>query len=131
MPQLPSGRRVGLSSDPVFDLVRQGDWGTNFQLSVYLESPQDMAPLLNIIYYKPESETGGAMQPYLSGLMLADVGTEKCDWPAEDVQFFQEWLATELARQWLKNTFQDLHAALKATHAELPEVLHGVLEQED
>jgi len=119
MPQLPSGRRVGVVSGPVFEMVRQGDWGTNLQLAAYLASPQDMAPMLNITYYRPAA-TGASDEPYLSGLMLADIGTEKCDWPAEDVQVFQEWMATEIAQQWLRNTFAKLQFVLDATHTEWP-----------
>lgn len=131
MPQLPSGRHVGLVSDPIFDLVREGDWGRNMQLTLHVHSPDELAPIINVTYYTPVAGESGPGKPFLSGLMLADIGTDKCDWSAEDVAFFEKWLASDVAQKWLKNTFEELTKLTRTVKTKLPENLHGILEDDD
>lgn len=131
MPQLPSGRHVGLVSDPIFDLVREGDWGRNMQLASHVKSPEDLHSLVNIAYFKPVPGSSGPGKPYLSGFMLADIGTEKCDWPDEDVAFLQKWLTSDIAQQWLQNAFDEFTKLIRSVKTELPNNLHGILEDDD
>jgi len=131
MPQLPSGRHVALVKDPIFSLVREGDFGTAMTMTLHMRSPEDLAPLLNIAYFTPVEGKSGPGLPYLSKLMLSDIGTEKCDWSAEDVDFFQEWLASDVAQQWLQNTFDELTELVRTTKVNVPENLHGILDGDD
>jgi len=131
MPQLPSGRHVALISDIIFAAVRKNDFGTSMAITMHISSPEDMAPLIGLAYYSPiEGETGPGT-PYLSGLMLADIGSEKCDWPAEDVAFFQKWLAADVAQQWLQKTFDEVTELNRTVKKTIPENLHGILEDDD
>lgn len=131
MPQLPSGRHAALTADYILDLARKGNWGLTMAFTTQVESIEDMAPLLNVIYFSPIENKKGPGEPYPSGLMLSDIGTEKCDWPAEDVAFFNNWLASDVAQQWQRNTFDELAELIRTVQAPLPETLHGILEDED
>lgn len=131
MPQLPSGRHVALVSDPIFALVREGDLGTAMTMTLHMRSPEDMAPLLNIANFTPVEGKSGPGLPYLSELMLADIGTEKCGWPAEDVVFFQKWLESDVAQQWLQNTFAELTELIRTVKIKVPENLHGIMDGDD
>lgn len=131
MSQLPSGRHVALVKDPIFALVREGDLGTVMTMTLHMRSPEDLAPLLNIAYFNPVEGQSGPGLPYLSELMLSDIGTEKCNWPSEDVAFFQTWLASDVAQQWLQNTFDELTELIHSVKTKLPENLHGILDADD
>lgn len=123
MPQLPSGRHAALVKDPVFAFVREGHLGAAMTMTLHMRFPEDLAPLLNIAYFNPVEGQSGPGLPYLSELMLADIGTEKCGWPTEDVAFFQEWLASDVAQQWLQNTFDELTELIRTVKIKVPEKL--------
>lgn len=131
MPLLPSNRPVGLSGDYALALARKGNWALSMGFTLQVESIEDLAPLLNIIYFKPIPGKSGPGEPYPSGLMLSDIGTEKCDWPAEDVIFFKNWLASDVAQQWLQDFWDELAELVRTVKAPLPESLHGILEDDD
>lgn len=127
MPQLPSGRHVSIVSDSIFELVRMGNWSTNFQLSNHVKAPEDLAALINVVYYNSVDAEGELGEPYFSGFMLSDIEPDKCDWPTADVAFFQEWLREEYVQQWLQNMFDEFRALLVTVKSELPENLRGGL----
>ena len=131
MPQLPSGRHVALTADPILELARQGNWGLTMAFTLEVKSVEDLAPLLNIAYFKPVAGESGPGVPYPSGLMLSDIGTEKCDWPTEDVAFFNTWLASDAVRQWMQNTHDELAELIRTVKAPLPDNLRGILDHED
>lgn len=131
MPQLPSGRHAALSADYVLALARKGDLNLSFAFTVGAHAPEDLAPLINVIYFTPIEGKEGPGDPYPSGLMLSDIGSDKCDWPAEDVAFFQTWVASDVAQRWLGSTFDELVELIRTVQAPLPEILHGILEDED
>lgn len=131
MPRLPSGRHVALSADYVLALARKGDLQLSFAVILEANAPEDLAPLINVICFRPIEGKDGPGDPYPSGLMLSDIGTEKCDWPADDVAFFNNWLASDVAQQWMRNTFDELAELIRTVKAPLPENLHGILEDED
>ena len=73
IPQLPSGRHVSIVSDSIFELIRMGNWGANLQLSSDVKAPEDLAALINVIYYNAADEDGELGKPYFSGFMLSDI----------------------------------------------------------
>ena len=85
MPQLPSGRHAALSADYALALARQGNLALSMAFILEARSAEDIAPLVNVIYFRPIEGKEGPGEPYPSGLMLPDIGTEKCDWFADDV----------------------------------------------
>lgn len=131
MPRLPSGRHVALSADYVLALASKGELQLSFAFILEANAPEDLAPLINVIYFRPAEGKDGPGDPYPSGLMLSDIGTEKCDWSAEEVAFFNNWLASDVAQQWMRNTFDELTELIRTVKAPLPENLHGILEDED
>jgi len=130
MPQLPSGRHVALISDIIFAAVRKGDFGTSMALTMHVRTPEEMASLIGISYYTPIEGEPGPGTAYLSGLMLADIGSEKCDWPDEDVDFFRQWLASDVVQQWLQKTFDEFTELKRTVKITLPENLRGILEDD-
>lgn len=128
MPQLPSGRQAALSGDHALALARKGDWGLTMAFTLEAHAPEDLAPLINIIYFKPSEGKNGLGEPYLSGLMLSDLGTEKCDWPEEDVAFFKHWLASDTVKDWLADYFEKLSELVQTVRPPLPENLKGILD---
>lgn len=131
MPQLPSGRHAALSADYVLGLARRGNLALSMAFTLQVESAEDMAPLVNVIYYRPIDGKEGPGEPYPSGLMLSDIGTEKCDWLADDVAFFNNWLASDVVKRWLQNAYDELAELVRTVRAPLPENLHGILEDDD
>ena len=131
MPQLPSGRHAALSADYVLAMAREGDFRLSMAFTLEAKSVDDLAPMLNVAYFKPIAGKAGPGEPYPSGLMLSDIETDKCDWAAEDVAFFKEWLASDVAQRWMQNVYDELAELIRTVKTPLPESLHGILEDDD
>ena len=127
MPRLPSGRDIGVASDPVLQLARAGNFKLSMGFALAVESADDIAPLLNIAYYNAEEGKDGPGVPYLSDLVVSDIGTEKCDWPDEEVAFFNQWLKSAPIQAWLQNVFNELTELIHTVKAPIPENLHGII----
>lgn len=131
MPQLPSGRHAALSADYALALARQGNLALSMAFILEARSAEDIAPLVNVIYFRPIEGKAGPGGPYPSGLMLPDIGTDKCDWSADDVAFFNHWLASDVVKRWLQNALDELAELVRTVKAPLPEALHGIMDDED
>lgn len=145
MPQLPSGLKVALTIEPVLNEIGKGNFGFNLLAKVNILGSYDAFPeVVTIIYlnnktdatgpaeeYQPGSQPVGAGEYHFSKLYLADVGTERCDWSNEDVDFFKSWLSEESAQRWLRESYGQLVEALKSTKTTLPESLKGILDADD
>ena len=112
-------------------MAREGDFRLSMAFTLEVQSADDLAPLLNIIYFKPTAGKNGLGEPYPSGFMLSEIETEKCDWSDGDVAFFKEWLTSDIAQQWLRNTYDALAELIRTVKAPLPENLHGILDGDD
>lgn len=51
MPELLSGRRVGLSANNMLDLAREGDFTLEIGALRAIEEPQDVAPLVDVVEF--------------------------------------------------------------------------------
>ena len=131
MPQLPSGRHAALSADYALALARQGNLALSMAFILEAKSAEDIAPLVNVIYFQSIEGKEGPGEPYPSGLMLPDIGTVKCDWSADDVAFFNNWLASDVVERWLQNAFDELDELIRTVQAPLPEALRGIMDDED
>jgi len=127
MPRLPSGRHVGLADQPIKELAKQGDFNLKLFFPSGVRKPADMAPLICIVYFHPGETDTVPGESYLSGLMLSDIGTNKCDWSQEDISAFNTWLETPRSQAFLKQGYDELHQILATVKAKLPESLQGVL----
>ncbi|MCX9155572.1 hypothetical protein OPU71_05480 [Niveibacterium sp. 24ML] len=113
MPQLPSGRRIGLSADRVFERVLASDPDTIAQIQADVQDPNDLLPWVDLVEFIPQV---GAKEPGVetaTGLVAADVGTERCDWPQADQDALNKWLGASQAQEWLEDRFDELEAALE------------------
>lgn len=145
MPQLPSGRKVALTVEPMLKEIEKGNFGFNLLAKVNILNSFDAYPeVVTITYlndkpdasepnqdYQPGTQSIGGGKYQFSKLFLADVGTERCDWPTEDVKFFKSWLSGEAEQQWLRKSYDELVDALKSTKTTLPDSLKGILEADD
>lgn len=112
MPQLPSGRRIGLSADRVFERVLACDPETIAQIQAEVQDPNDLLPLVDLVEFIPQV---GAKEPGVetpTGLVAADIGTERCNWPPADQDALSKWLGASQAQEWLEDRFDELEAAL-------------------
>lgn len=110
MPQLPSGRRIGLSADRVFETLEGSDFKAALKLQQQLQEPADLLPLVDLIEYRPAPGVAEPGEPHDTGLQVADLDTERCDWPATDQQALLEWLFSEPAEEWLEERYDELTA---------------------
>ncbi|QSI77650.1 MULTISPECIES: hypothetical protein [Niveibacterium] len=113
MPQLPSGRRIGLSADSVFERVLAADPETLNEIRSTVHDPRDLLPLIDLVEFIP---TVGAKEPGVpsaTGLVAADMGSERCNWPAADQDALRDWLNSAAAEEWLEDRFDELEAALE------------------
>jgi len=131
MPQLPSGRHVGLSADPVLELARQGNFQLTIGVIMGLNGPDDLDALINVVYFRPVEGAPGPGEPYVSGLMLSQIGTEECDWPAEDLTAFRAWRESEANQKWQQGVYDELTKIIHTVPPPIPDNLKGILESDD
>ena len=65
MPQLPSGRHVGLAAEPIQELAKTGNM--QFKVGFYkgVKKPADMGPLICISYYHPGEDDSIPGEPLI------------------------------------------------------------------
>ena len=128
MPELPSGRRVGMSADAVLELARKGNFQLSMGFVMGIREPMDLAPLISIVYFTPGAGVPEPGAPSLSGLALSDVGTEKCDWSKEDVEAFLAWTHNEDNLAWQRKVFDEIQMLIHHVPPPLPDNLKGILD---
>ena len=68
----------------------------------------------------------GPGEPYISDLMLSDIGTSKCDWSESDISAFREWQYGDKNQAWMERKINELREIIKTTPPKLPKNLHGI-----
>lgn len=130
MPQLPSGRHVGLNPGPLNKMV--ADIVNNKAVVTWpileIETPADCLKHMEVIYLIPEGEgeevqlaeesNPGAegMKIQRTGLSIADVMSEESDWPLIDKVAFEAFLTDPAIEPFLNDHFSrilELKEALK------------------
>jgi len=129
MPKLPSGRTVGLSIAPALAKVDNFFFRAVFKMQV--ESFEDFDLVVSIVYFRQKEDVPYPGDEYLSGITLSALGTERCDWSAEDIEAFREWLAGDANQKWLHTAYNELLEAIKNSKPQVPESLDGILDDED
>lgn len=134
MPQLPSGRHVGLSHDRA--LAMADAYRIDFMTILSIESKKHNGILhfLNVAYFNPTDELPSSDKPnlgnpYLSDLMGSDIMTDKCDWTAEDKAAFMDWVNSERMQQGFQSIQKMINERFK--QAEVPEALKGIFDGDD
>jgi hypothetical protein len=131
MPQLPSGRHVGLADGPVQELAKTGNMGLKLAFYKAMKKPADLAPVICITYFHPSDDDSILGEPYLSDLTLADIGTEKCDWSEEDLVAFNAWLELPRSKDFLQSAYDELKHIIETVKVVMPDNLKGVMEPEE
>jgi len=128
MPQLPSGRHVGLADGPVKELAKTGNMRLKLAFHQGIRKPADLAPLICIYYFHPGDDESTPGEPYMSDLTLADIGTDKCDWSEEDLISFNTWLEQPQSKDFLQTAYNELKHIIETVKVVIPDNLKGVLE---
>ncbi|HIF50170.1 MAG TPA: hypothetical protein EYQ42_01320 [Thiotrichaceae bacterium] len=109
MPQLPSGRHVGVGSDPLIDLVEDFTSGKNFSCWRFLaiDDVKDLYPYIEIFYFdfiedgdRPKLKDhslpiDAGLKKIETGLRVPDVFKDNSDWSEDDKVAFLEFLQSE------------------------------------
>ena len=125
MPQLPSGRHIGISQDRLYDWAEQADFAALSEVLLNIQAPDDLHTLIDLIEYAdgstpPSVDEPDQGEPYLSDVSISDIGSPSCPWPEADQQALLAWLHSERTRGWLEETLQDLRTMLPDKPAPKP-----------
>lgn len=134
MPQLPSGRHVGVSYDRLLQWAESVSFGELSEVLLALQSPDDLLILLDVLEYAdpdnpPSAQDPAAGKPFLSPVRISELDTPTCPWPAEDQAALLDWLRGPRMVRIFERARSDLDAILP-TRA-IPEALRGILDGED
>lgn len=131
MPQLPSGLLVALTVDPALEKAREGHSFFRAIFKVQVKSADDIDQIVSLLYYCPKEGVSYPGEPYLSGITLNAIGTDRCDWSQEDIDSFRQWLATDNTQQWLHTAYDNMMEAISNSKSALPENLKGIMDDEE
>lgn len=131
MPQLPSGRHVGLTIAPALAMSRAGDFGFHVTSKLYVNSLETFKEVVSVAYLRPREGAPDQLEQYQSGMRLSDIGTDRCDWSREDIEYFDAWLKQDTSQQWLRDSYDEFVATLQGTKAVIPDALKGLLDVDD
>ena len=117
MPQLTSGRHVGLSTDRLFRMIDNGSDEARSVAMVWLRlhvnTPEKLRNELAIVLYREGEGTPPAAPAYLAGYTVGDVLDGRTDWPPQDVADLQAFLATRRAKDHVQTEFEQLSEAIR------------------
>ena len=69
--------------------------------------------------------------PFLSGLSLADIGTDKCDWSLEDLVAFDASVNSGNGQKWMQEQYDELRQIIHSVPPFIPDNLKGIFEADD
>ncbi|WP_395789790.1 hypothetical protein [Aquimonas sp.] len=133
MPQLPSGRHIGISQDRLYDWAEQAEFAALSEVLLNAQAPDDLHDLIDLIEYAdgsapPSADEPDQGEPYLSEVSIRDIGSPDCPWPEADQQALLTWLHSDRTRGWLEETLQELRAMLADKSA--PKATRGMRKDE-
>ncbi len=147
MPQLPSGKHVGLTTRPLHQLLVNLDEGSNFALINKIGSLDDLFPYVEIIYFingntdtppKNLHEITGKLPAGLteisSGYRLSQKAELFSDWPLADCQALNDFIAGDEFQKHLGSLFNDIkHIRVKCLIALIRHYgkLEGFIDDDD
>ena len=132
MPQLSSGRRVGLLVDALIDNFTQGtdervyEFIVAYRLSV--TKPEHLRDFLPVVYYKQDQGNPPNAPAYNSGFLVMDVLAGKAGWSDVEIAEFRHWLkVNEYVNAALAENFEAIHQAIQDNsiwNSELAPIFH-------
>jgi hypothetical protein len=134
MPQLPSGRHVGLSHGRALAMADHYRIDFMMMLEQQHQDKNGILQFVNVVYYEPADDLPnpdhpGLGNPYASDLMASDVMTDKCDWTEDDKTAFMDWVNSERMQTTFSRMYDEIHERFKK--AEVPEALRGIFDNDD
>jgi hypothetical protein len=134
MPQLPSGRHVGVSYKRLLDWAESAPWGKLSEVVLSLRAAEDFPLLLDLLEYAdsenlPTPLNPGAGKPFLSPVRISELNTPACPWAAEDQTALLDWLRAQQLERMFDQAVADLHSILRSRPA--PDALRGLFDSED
>jgi hypothetical protein len=117
MPQLSSGRHVGISINPYLDALSCGRDESRFYAIVALRlnaaTPEALRSHVAIVYFVD----GAGMPPnaplYYPGYTVADVLEGRSDLTEQEVTEFRAFLAEPRFEAWLQDRFREIDQAIR------------------
>ncbi len=114
MPQLSSGRHVGLDPSPLHQLLDRACDGIDAHELMALEAQPDLFAYINVLYFRQDA--GGRsyqladqstappvdLEPYPSGYDLTSIQEELCSWSSADRHAFVGFLNEERTNAFLE-----------------------------
>lgn len=132
MPQLPSGRHIGIHVESLEEIAhkihaRLGEAGKNDFLSEIgkITTLEALAPYVDVLYFREAAEDAEEnsdryhqssnrpavrIEPYLSGFNLTEIEKLSADWSAADQAAFQAFLAEDRTRVYLQGSLDQVVA---------------------
>jgi hypothetical protein len=131
MPQLPSGRHIGLSEERLFSALEDASVTVILAFMVSENRMDEIYSAIDILYYEGNADPVelGAQPPgklYRSGWVVSDVNSDACDWSEEDKFSFKAWLKQPYVQDWMNDISKRISA--KLTTAKVPEALRGLFD---
>jgi len=120
MPQLSTGRQVGVMAHALIDHVTQGtDVSVYAFIVAYRLSVQEAAHLRNllpVIYFRENEGTPPNAPAYRSGFLVQDVLAGRAGWSESETEEFKAWLeANESLNTWLAENFDEINQAIQSS----------------
>lgn len=120
MPQLNTGRHVGVMAHTLIDHVTQGTDASVYAFIVaYRLSVQEAAHLRNllpVVYFKEVQGIPPNAPAYSSGFLVQDVLAGKAGWLLSEVDEFKTWLeSNEPLNNWLTENFAAINQAIQSS----------------
>lgn len=131
MPQLPSGRRVGICISPAIDNISRGDFAMQMKLLMGLRAVEDVKYLATVVYYRDVGMDSLPIEPYAAKVTQLDIDNRSAGWIDEDYTAFAEWQQSEAFRDWAQDSYEEVREAIRNMKTVLPEALHGLFESDD
>jgi hypothetical protein len=130
MPQLKSGRHVGLSINPYLAVLTAGSDEQRYFAVVALRfnvaTPEDLLAHLVVAYFDSSAGTPPAAPTYNSGYCVADILEGRADWTPAEVEEFRAFVTVDPRfGPWLQQRFDDLDRAIQENHVWDSELLEN------
>ncbi|MBK9494694.1 MAG: hypothetical protein IPO08_09135 [Xanthomonadales bacterium] len=132
MPQLCSGRHVGLAPGPFLSWLEQASWGDAVLLVPELQEFKNLLRVIKIVEYRdtlqaaPSPDQPLLGEPVVSEWTVQDALDGKAGWSESERAWFVDWLQSSRAQDFLADL---LVQVMEIIHGKpLPESLHGILD---
>lgn len=117
MPQLKSGRLVGVSADLLVNAINLGTdesiYAAILAYRLNVSTPTQLKDFLAIAYYREGEGVPLEATAYPSGFLVKDVLAGNAGWRPEEVAEFAEWLdADPRVNAYIEESFQQIGAAI-------------------